>query len=254
MRAALFLAFAAWVSTTACTKVELTSSSSRDGVPQVLQGEWTGAWTSSGSAGTGAVAVTLLSFEQKPVVRLRIDNPCIGEARYDLRLVGTRFELLADGEPVFVASLDPQRRELRGSYGCPEDQGEWHVAWQRDLAPIQDLGGTWYGSYQSSTPLVFGTFSLALDQRWRNGALVLLGELALDGYPLPSAPARGYLEWHGDTFEVQLEGVFPGGPLVRFAGVGRSNELVITDGVVLADPDPRLPFRTGLWNATWIRR
>lgn len=239
---------AAAVVAAACTKVEVRSTTRQGGALTALTGSWTGSWHSDGGAGTGTVAIQVRAFDDKPVVRLQIDNPCLPPQAYSFVQTGTHVELRADGEPVFWGDLGADRT-LNGQYGCPEDTGNWTVTWQNELPVIGDLSGTWHGSFAVATPPVQGNFELELEQVWDDGLLVIEGRLASPTFGIAPVLGRGLIEWRDTTFDLQFVTADPAAPQVLLAGVGDTAQLRIVDGIATFAPDPRVPFRQAQWQA-----
>jgi hypothetical protein len=62
----------------------------------------------------------------------------------------------------------------------------------------------------------------------------------------------GFVEWDRGGFRMMLATDPAAGPQLRLGGAGTADRLIVADGLLLADPDPRLPFRIATWNAAWV--
>lgn len=233
-----------------CFKVERTSTS-RDVVPADWEGEWIGTWSASDGTGRGSMALHARSFEGLPVLQVETDNPCIGAASYTFARQGLSWELTGDDGTEFRGVLNPSRRQLSGTFACPREHGTWQVDFERSLPPIGDLGGEWNGSMAVVSPPVFAAIVLDLDQRWQGGVLRIGGVVHLWSLGLSVPIAEGRVDWRGDRFTLLLRTDANQGPGIWLQGRGSDGARSVEDGIFLVD-DPRLPFRTGSWNAAWV--
>lgn len=223
-------------------------------VPEQFLGEWVGSWSSVGTpeAATGGLTLRVQSFAGQPVFGVVLDNPCLLPGVYEVFTSESTFELRSAGNVVLTAALGPDRT-MQGSYQCAVDRGTLAANWQRDLAPIVDLGGYWEGSVVG-TSTVLSRLQLQLTQSVVGGQLVVEGTMALPDLELANVPVRGTAIFRTGVFELWLEtptGVEPG---LRLAGLGNSTARELRDGVLSTAPGTTLPFLTARLYVGWARR
>ena len=228
-----------------CGEIHVRSIRPDPGVPEMLQGEWTGSWASTRRSDSGSLSVRVLEFANQPVVSLTIDNPCIVPRDYELRFSGGIIELWADGDRVLEASLEPSR-VLVGGYQCAQDEGTWSATWQRELPPPLDLSGAWEGSVTvpgvASEPM-----RVELTQSVRSGALVLRGTVALPtALPLP-VPITGFVNFGDTDFQLVMQTQTGFQPAVVMTGIGDRDPVQVQLGLLQVLSTAALPFSQGLF-------
>jgi hypothetical protein len=234
----------------ACGDLHIKSVHVSSVVPEVLQGEWLGTWTSTTDQGGGDMTLRVQEFGGEPVISILVANPCLVPAAYEVVMTGSMFELRTGGEVVLAATLE-QNRTLVGSYGCATDGGTWQAVWHQALPAILDLSGTWEGAVaeaaSQASPLV-----MSLHQSVRGGQLVLDGAMDLPGLLSATLPVLGSVRFREGTFEIIL--ATPNGtePSVQLGGLGDSTTRSIGEGVFAASPGPLLPFTQAGWGMHWV--
>jgi len=242
------------LSTSSCGDLDVKSIRVADAVPAELEGEWRGQWSSTRGGGAGTVTLRMQEFEGEAVVSVQLDNPCIEARAYQFRAAGNLIELLADGVPLFSAVLDDSRT-LTGTYECAADGGVWSVTWNRGLAPLVDLGGTWQGVVAVS---VAGAASqslsllLTLDLVVQGGALVVQGTAQLPDLSPTVLPILGLVSFRTTDFDLRL--LVPtseSGDGLELLGAGRLDTFRVDTGLVQVT-DPTLPISHATWTAQRI--
>jgi hypothetical protein len=229
-----------------CVRVERRATTS--GVPSQWLGEWQGTWTSRRSSTTGTMRLSVRTFDREPLVQLDTTHPCLRPAHYRFVIQASQWRLLADGVPVFIGVIDPERRAVAGDYQCTEDDGVWQVQWTRALPAVADLGGTWTGGYLASAPPASGGVALRLEQTAVAGRLRIHGELLLPQLSLALPLAAGEVVPLGDDYLLDLRtGPVPG-PEFVLQGIVRGGRTLVEGGILLV-ADPRVPFGFAAWSA-----
>jgi hypothetical protein len=250
MRSSLLLVAAMFVvATGGCGDIDVRSVRSGDAVPASLEGEWRGTWRSSRTNAMGAITLQVQEWRSEPLLSLTIDNPCVEPRIYELVLQGTRIELLADGEEVFVAELSPER-VLAGSYGCPMDAGTWEARWAAELPPVVDLSGEWAGTVQT-TGFPPQVLRLRLEQSVRDGALALDASLELPSLLSQPVLLTGGVQFRPGEFDLVLATGASSNPAMHMSGFGSTEPLQVDIGVVSVSAVPPLPFAQGVWRVGW---
>jgi hypothetical protein len=238
----------------ACGDVDVRSVRVGPAVPETLQGEWVGSWTSSLTAASGALQVRVQEFRAEPVVALQIDNPCLLPRDYQLVLRPTSIELRADGETVLAAELGAGRT-LTGTFQCQADQGTWTASWVRALPTLGDLSGRWTGTLTPAVALpavpMPRPLQLDLEQSVVGGSVVLTGVLdvpELLGLPIA---VSGYTIFRDDTFDLLLRAEQPGAPTVVLSALGARQPLSVELGLAQAFGAAPLPFAQATFSLQW---
>lgn len=223
-------------------------------VPEQFLGEWVGSWSSVGTpeAVTGGLTLRVQSFAGEPVFGVLLDNPCLLPGVYEVFTAAATFELRSAGKVVLSAALGADRT-MQGTYQCASDRGTLVANWQRDLAPIVDLGGYWEGSVVGTSTLL-SRVQLQLTQSVVGGQLVVDGTMALPDLGFTNVPVSGTAQFRAEVFDLWLQtptGVEPG---LRLAGLGNSNARELRDGVLSTVPGTTLPFLTARLYVEWARQ
>lgn len=222
-------------------------------VPADLLGEWVGSWSSASApeATGGGLTLRVQSFAGEPVFGVALDNPCLLPGVYEVFTSASTFELRSAGTVVLTAVLGADRT-MQGTYQCATDRGTLVANWQRDLAPIVDLGGYWEGSVVGTSTLL-SRLQLQLSQSVVGGQLVVDGTMALPDLGLANVPVSGTAQFRSGVFDLWLEtptGVEPG---LRLAGLGDTTARELRDGVLSTAPGTSLPFLTARLYVEWAR-
>ncbi len=240
------------VAAAGCGHIDVTSVRTGAVVPAILEGEWSGQWHSDQSQANGLLTVRLQEWQGQALVSIVIDNPCVEPRVYDLSLRGPGFELLAFGEPVFVAVLGPEHT-LVGTYGCAMDAGTWQANWMAALPEVSDLSGAWVGTL-SSAGLPEQSLRLQLVQSVRDGGLVIDGRMELPGLLPQQVPVTGAVQFRTGAFDVTLRTAEGDNPAFQMAGFGKTEPLAVELGVLAVSADPPLPFAQAVWQVDWQGR
>jgi hypothetical protein len=227
----------------ACVRVQRTTTPA-GAIPPQLLGSWVGSWQSGQGPGSGGITLDLQAFTARPVVHVEIDNPCLPTAQYSFAVTAERWELRAEGVPVFVATLDPSARMLTGHYECHDDHGTWTARWTHELPPVGDLSGLWTGSARVVGLGVESPMELELSQQWRQGLLRLDGHVRIPALQLDLLIAEGQVDWLRDRVDLQLRTEAESAPEALLQGSGAPEGDL--SGFVVID-DPRVPFSTAVW-------
>lgn len=237
-----------------CGDITVQSHRVAPSVPAQFLGEWVGSWSSAGTpeAASGGLTLSVQSFAGQPVFGVVLDNPCLMPGVYEVFTSETTLELRTGGAVVLTAVLGADR-SLQGSYQCASDHGTLVATWQRELAPIVDLGGDWEGSLVGTSTLL-SRLQLQLTQAVVNGQLVVDGTLALPDLGVAGVPVSGTARFRAGVFELWLQtptGVEPG---LRLAGLGDSTARELRDAVLSTAPGTPLPFLNARLFMAWARR
>lgn len=237
----------------ACGDLDVRSVRVPEAVPATLEGEWTGAWTSSSSSASGPLTVRVQQFEGEPLVSVDIQNACVENRSYDL-VLGAGVIELRDGARTVFAGVLGEGRTLLGTFTCDADSGTWTAAWQRDLPVLVDLSGTWNGTLQTTEAPARG-LRLDLDQGVRSGLLVLDGTLTIEGLGVDAGdlvvPLEGSASFRSDGFDLGLRSLDGSTPILVLSGLGNEQPLQVELGVLQVLGASSLPFSQGLFRIAW---
>ncbi|HZN37963.1 MAG TPA: hypothetical protein VFD82_04125 [Planctomycetota bacterium] len=250
------LSFVTWfvlvISAGGCD-IDVKSVRTGEQIPADLEGVWQGSWQSQQASLSGTLTLQLQEWDNKAVVSVATDNPCVEPHDYDLSLLPGRIELRDDGELVFAAVFGPGRT-LTGTYVCHQDSGQWAAAWTEALPPIVDLSGTWLGSVAAAGfPVV--ALSLELVQSVRHGSIVLDGLLTLPEIPGVQVLLTGGAVFRQGGFDMLLATSPTSNPSLVLTGFGSTEPLRVDLGVInVINSQPPLPFTQGVWQVDWQGR
>jgi len=253
MRYLSFLTSFALVISAAGCDINVKSVRTGEIIPADLEGVWQGSWQSQQASLSGTLTLQLQEWQNKAVVSVATDNPCVEPHDYDLSLSAGKIELRDHGEIVFAAQFGPNRT-LTGTYVCHQDSGQWAAQWTEALPPIVDLSGTWFGSL-STAGLPAQALSIELLQSVRHGTIVLDGLLRLPELSGAQVLLTGSAVFRKDGFDVLLATFPSSNPSLVLTGFGSTEPLRVDIGVIsVLASQPPLTFTQGVWQVDWQER